>query len=118
LLSDYAFLGLLLIAAILFPLAAMFMAFLIRPKKPDPTKQSTYECGLETIGETWVRFRVQYYIYALVFVIFDIETVFLYPWAVAYNQLGLFALVEMFIFLGVLVGGLLYAWRKGVLEWF
>ena len=117
-LSDYAFLGLLLIAAILFPLAAMFMAFLIRPKKPGPTKKSTYECGLETIGETWVRFRAQYYIYALVFVIFDIETVFLYPWAVAYNQLGLFALVEMFIFLGILVGGLLYAWRKGVLEWF
>lgn len=117
-LSDYAFLGLLLIAAVLFPLAAMFMAFLIRPKKPGPIKKSTYECGLETIGETWVRFRVQYYIYALVFVIFDIETVFLYPWAVAYNQLGLFALVEMFIFLGILVGGLLYAWRKGVLEWF
>jgi len=96
----------------------MFMAFLIRPKKPGPIKKSTYECGLETMGETWVRFRVQYYIYALVFVIFDIETVFLYPWAVAYNQLGLFALVEMFIFLGILVGGLLYAWRKGVLEWF
>jgi NADH:ubiquinone oxidoreductase subunit 3 (subunit A) len=117
LLSDYAFLGLLLIAAILFPLAAMCMAFLVRPKKSGPVKNSTYECGLETMGETWVRFRVQYYIYALVFVIFDIETVFLYPWAVAYNQLGLFALVEMFIFLGILVGGLLYAWRKGVLEW-
>jgi len=118
LLSNYAFLGLLFIAATLFPLAAIFMAFLIRPKKPNPIKKSTYECGLETIGETWVRFRVQYYIYALVFVIFDIETVFLYPWAVAYRQLGLFALVEMFIFLGILVGGLLYAWRKGVLEWF
>ncbi|HAL61458.1 MAG TPA: NADH-quinone oxidoreductase subunit A [Chloroflexi bacterium] len=117
-LSDYAFLGLLLIAAILFPLAAMFMAFLIRPKKSGPIKKSTYECGLETIGETWIRFRVQYYIYALIFVIFDIETVFLYPWAVAYNQLGLFALVEMFIFLAILVGGLAYAWRKGVLEWF
>ncbi|MFQ6001618.1 MAG: NADH-quinone oxidoreductase subunit A [Anaerolineae bacterium] len=117
-LSDYAFLGLFLIAAILFPLAALFMAFMMRPKRPGPIKESTYECGLETIGETWVRFRVQYYIYALVFVIFDIETVFLYPWAVAYNQLGLFALVEMFIFLGILVGGLLYAWRKGVLEWF
>lgn len=117
-LSDYVFLGLLLIAAVLFPLMAMFMAFLIRPKKPGSIKKSTYECGLETIGETWVRFRAQYYIYALVFVIFDIETVFLYPWAVAYSQLGLFALVEMFIFLGILVGGLLYAWRKGALEWF
>ena len=80
-------------------------------------KSSTYECGLETVGETWVQFRVQYYIYALVFVIFDIETVFLYPWAVAYNKLGLFALVEMFIFLAILAGGLIYAWRKGALEW-
>jgi len=60
---------------------------------------------------------VQYYIYALVFVIFDVEIVFLYPWAVAYNKLGLFALVEMFIFLGILAGGLAYAWRKGALEW-
>jgi len=64
-----------------------------------------------------VRFRVQYYIYALIFVIFDVETVFLYPWAVADNQLGLFALLEMFIFLMILLGGLIYAWRKGVLEW-
>ncbi|NIN98145.1 MAG: NAD(P)H-quinone oxidoreductase subunit 3, partial [Anaerolineae bacterium] len=77
----------------------MFLGFVLRPRKPGPVKKSTYECGLETIGETWVRFRVQYYIYALIFVIFDVETVFLYPWAVAYNQLGLFALVEMFIFL-------------------
>ena len=116
-LSDYAFIGLLLIVASLFPVVALFLAFLIRPKKPGPVKRSTYECGLETMGETWVRFRVQYYIYALVFVIFDIETVFLYPWAVAYNRLGLFALLEMSIFLAILVGGLAYAWRKGALEW-
>jgi NADH-quinone oxidoreductase subunit A len=117
LLSPYALIGLLLIVAILFPVAALFLSFLVRPKKPGPVKRATYECGLQTIGETWVRFRVQYYIYALIFVIFDIETVFLYPWAVAYNQLGLLALLEMFIFLAILVGGLLYAWRKGVLEW-
>jgi NADH-quinone oxidoreductase subunit A len=64
-----------------------------------------------------VQFKVQYYLYALAFVIFDIEVVFLYPWAVAYNQLGLFALVEMGIFLLILVGGLVYAWKKGALEW-
>lgn len=116
-LSDYALIGLLLVVALLFPAVALFLAFLIRPKKSGPVKRSTYECGLETIGETWVRFRVQYYIYALVFVIFDIETVFLYPWAVAYNRLGLFALLEMFIFLAILLGGLAYAWRKGALEW-
>ncbi len=117
LLTQYIFIGIFAIIAILFPIIALALAFIVRPKKPDPVKSSTYECGLETIGETWVQFRVQYYIYALVFVIFDIETVFLYPWAVAYNQLGLFALVEMFIFLAILVGGLIYAWRKGALEW-
>lgn len=116
-LEQYAFIGILAVVALLFPIAGLAVAWLIRPKKPGPIKQSIYECGLETVGETWVQFRVQYYIYALIFVVFDIETVFLYPWAVAYNQLGLFALVEMVIFLGILAGGLLYAWRKGVLEW-
>jgi NADH-quinone oxidoreductase subunit A len=117
LLTDYTFIGIFVVIAILFPLIALALAFVIRPKKPNPIKSSTYECGLETVGETWVQFRVQYYIYALVFVIFDIETVFLYPWAVAYDKLGLFALLEMFIFLAILVGGLIYAWRKGALEW-
>lgn len=116
-LTDYTFIGIFVVIAIAFPIIALVLAFLIRPKRPNPVKSSIYECGLETIGETWVQFRVQYYIYALVFVIFDIETVFLYPWAVAYNKLGLFALVEMFIFLAILFGGLIYAWRKGALEW-
>ena len=115
--TDYALIGLLLVVAAVFPLIAMFFAFLLRPRKPSPIKKSIYECGLETIGDTWVRFRAQYYVYALIFVIFDVETVFLYPWAVAYNQLSLFALVEMFIFLMILLGGLVYAWRKGALEW-
>lgn len=116
-LTPYVFIGIFAVIAILFPLIALALAFIIRPKKPNPIKSSTYECGLETVGETWVQFRVQYYIYALVFVIFDVETVFLYPWAVAYNKLGLFALVEMFIFLAILAAGLIYAWRKGALEW-
>ena len=116
-LQSYSFVGLMGIVAIGFPVVALAIAWLVRPKKPTPLKQSTYECGLETIGETWVQFRVQYYIYALLFVVFDIETVFLYPWAVAYKQLGLFALAEMFIFIGILVLGLTYAWRKGVLQW-
>jgi NADH:ubiquinone oxidoreductase subunit 3 (subunit A) len=117
LLNQYVFIGIFVIIAIAFPIIALALAFVIRPKKPNPVKSSTYECGLETIGETWVQFRVQYYIYALVFVIFDVETVFLLPWAVAYHVLKPFALVEMFIFLGILVGGLIYAWRKGTLEW-
>jgi NADH:ubiquinone oxidoreductase subunit 3 (subunit A) len=117
LLTNYIFIGLFAVVAILFPCVAMLLHFILRPKRPNPLKASTYECGLETTGETWVQFKVQYYIYALVFVVFDIETVFIYPWAVAYHKLTLFALVEMFIFVGILVAGWLYAWRKGVLEW-
>ena len=116
-LSDYGFIGLFVVIAICVPIVALGLAYLLRPKKPNPIKETIYECGLETLGDTWVRFRVQYYIFALLFVIFDIEIVFLYPWAVAYKRLGLFALLEMFIFLGILVLGLVYAWRKGVLEW-
>ncbi|MGB9592814.1 MAG: NADH-quinone oxidoreductase subunit A [Anaerolineae bacterium] len=115
--DNYGFLGLYLLIAIAFPFVALGVAYLLRPKRPDPAKSSTYECGLETIGETWVQFKAQYYLYALVFVVFDVETVFLYPWAVAYNQLGLFALVEAFLFVGILVAGLAYAWRKGALRW-
>jgi NADH:ubiquinone oxidoreductase subunit 3 (subunit A) len=116
--SPYAVIGAFLLVGLALPAITLAGAWLLSPKKPNPIKSDVYECGLETVGETWVQFKVQYYIYALVFVIFDIETVFLYPWAVAYNQLGLFALVEMLIFLGILLAGLLYAWRKGALNWF
>ena len=116
-LPSYGVIGVFVIVAILFPLVALSIAWLVRPKKPTSLKKSTYECGMETFGDTWVQFRVQYYLYALVFVLFDIETVFLLPWAVVYNQLGLFALVEMLLFIALLVVGLVYAWRKGALEW-
>lgn len=116
-LANYAFIGIFTIAAITFPLLPLIISRFIRPNKPTPVKLSTYECGLETIGDIWVQFKVQYYLYALAFVIFDIETIYLYPWAVAYGQLGLFALIEMSIFLLILVAGLVYAWRKGALEW-
>jgi NADH:ubiquinone oxidoreductase subunit 3 (subunit A) len=117
-LGNYAFIGIFTIAAITFPLLPLILSRFLRPRRPTPIKQSTYECGLEVIGDLWVQFKVQYYLYALAFVIFDIETVFLYPWAVAYNQLGLFALIEMAIFLAILAIGLVYAWRKGALEWY
>jgi len=117
LLPSYGVIGVFVIVAILFPLVALSIAWLVRPKKPTSLKKSTYECGMETFGDTWVQFRVQYYLYALVFVLFDIETVFLLPWAVVYNQLGLFALAEMMLFIALLVVGLVYAWRKGALEW-
>ena len=116
-LADYGFIVVFTLIAFSVPILGLAAAWLLRPKLPGEIKNAIYECGLETVGETWVQFKVQYYIYALIFVIFDIETVFLYPWAVAYNKLGLFALIEMFIFIAMLVVGLLYAWRKGALEW-
>ncbi len=116
-LRDYLFIGILLLSAVLFGALIIFAAYLLRPKRPYPAKLSTYECGLETIGPTWVRYRIQFYLYALVFVIFDIETVFLYPWAVALGRLATLALVEMAIFIGILVAGLIYAWKTGALEW-
>ena len=122
-LDRYALIGLFAFAAITFPIVPLVLAFLIRPKKPNETKQSTYECGLEfedfapEAQQVWVQFRIQYYIYALLFVVFDIEVIFIYPWAVAYNALGIFAFVEMLIFLAILAGALAYAWRKNLLEW-
>ncbi len=122
-LDRYGVVALFAVMAVLFPAIPLVMSWLIRPKKPNKSKLTTYECGLEfedfpeEAQNVWVQFRVQYYIYALIFVVFDIEAVFLYPWAVAYNALGLFALVEMVIFLAILVVALAYAWRKGLLEW-
>ena len=116
-LSQYLFVGMLLLGAIGFALAPMVLVRLVAPVKRSESKSDTYECGLLTTGETWVRFRIQYYIYALMFLVFDVETVFLYPWAVTYGSLGLFALVEMIIFLAMLAVGLAYAWAKGMLKW-
>ena len=89
----------------------------IRPSKPNPVKSSPYECGMEVIGDRWLRFNFRYYTFALLFVIFDVETVFLYPWAMYFKQLGLFALVEMLVFVLILVVGWAYAWRTKALEW-
>ena len=114
---NYVFVLLLLIAAIAFALAPLLLAALVAPRKRSLTKADVYECGVRTHGETWVRFRIQYYIYAIMFVVFDVETVFLYPWATAYAGLGVFALVEMAAFLALLAAGLAYAWAKGVLRW-
>lgn len=116
-LSQYAFVGVFAIIAVALPIIGLTVAWLLRPKKPNPLKNSTYECGVETIGDTWVQFKAQYYLYALIFVVFDVEAAFIFPWAVAYNRLGLYALVEMILFVAILAGGLLYAWRKGALEW-
>lgn len=89
----------------------------LAPHASSELKSSAYECGELPIGEPWVRFRVAYYVFAIIFVVFDVETVFLYPWAVIVRPLGLYGFAEMAVFVGVLLLGLIYAWRKGVLEW-
>ncbi len=114
---HYLFLGVFLLIAIIFPLLPILLAKIVAPKKPNPIKTATYECGVETKGDSWVQFKVQYYVYALIFVIFDIEVIFIYPWAVAFKQMGSFAFIEMAIFLAILAFGLVYAWKKNVLEW-
>jgi NADH:ubiquinone oxidoreductase subunit 3 (subunit A) len=115
--NEWLFIGLFLPIAFVFPALPIVMAYLLQPKRANAKKVETYECGIETVGDAWVQFKVQYYLYALIFLVFDIEMIFMFPWAVAYNQLGLFALVEMIIFILLLGVALVYAWRKGALEW-
>jgi NADH-quinone oxidoreductase subunit A len=117
LLDQFSFIGLLLLVSAAFSVIALVAAWVIRPKRPNPIKAQTYECGMETVGTSWVQFRVQYYIYALVFVVFDVEAAFLFPVAVAFNQLKLYMVLEMVLFVIILAGALIYIWRKGVLEW-
>lgn len=116
-LNDWLFVGIFFVVAMFLPGAAIAIAGLLAPKKPNPIKNSTYECGIETVGPAWIQFKAQYYIFTLVFLVFDVETVLLFPWAVAYNQMKLFAIVEGMVFILILLGGLLYAWRKRALEW-
>jgi NADH:ubiquinone oxidoreductase subunit 3 (subunit A) len=91
--------------------------FKIRPAQPDPVKESVYECGMVPYGDALGRYNVRYYVFGLLFVIFDVEAVFLYPWAVAYRGLGFYAFVEALIFIAILLVGYAYAWRKRAMEW-
>lgn len=110
------FLGFLLICSLV-PVLALGVSKIVRPHPKSPERRTTYESGIEPIGGAWIQFNVRYYMFALVFVIFDVETVFLYPWAVAFHQLGLLAFIEALVFIAILVVALVYAWRKGALEW-
>ena len=115
--NEWLYVGLFFIVGLIIPVGAIGIAFLLGPKKSNPVKASTYECGIEPVGEGWVQFKAQYYIFALVFLVFDVETVFLFPWAVKLGQLGLFAVMEGIVFILILIAGLVYTWRKGMLEW-
>jgi len=115
--SEWTFIALLLAISAALPAVPIVAGVILGPRKPNEVKNATYECGVETVGDTWVQFKVQYYIFALVFLVFDVELVFLYPWAVAYNQLPLFGVVAGIAFIVTLAEALVYAWRKGALEW-
>ena len=115
--NNYLIVFVFLSLGILLPVVALFLGKLLRPHKPNEMKYTTYESGIEPFQDSRVQFNVRYYLFGLMFVIFDVETVFLYPWAVAYDELGLFALVEMLFFVLILLLGLIYAWKKKVLKW-
>ena len=121
-LSDWGHVGFLLLLALIFPLGGIAFSWMlgllkVRPQAPDPIKESTFECGVETEGTAWVQFNFRYYYYALLFVIFDVEVVFLYPWAVSLEKSAVTGFVAVATFIFILTIGLAYAWRKKALEW-
>ena len=107
-----------LLIASLIPVLAMTSSAFLAPKSiQNPEKRTSYESGIEPMGESWIQFQIRYYMFALVFVVFDVETVFLYPWAMSFDDLGIVAFAEVLVFIIILIIGLIYAWRKGALEW-
>jgi len=119
--SPYLLIVVLLVGAAGFALTPLVLAWLwakkFSPRKPGKDKNAIYECGLESKGDAWVQFKAEYYLYAIIFLIFDVETIFLLPFAVAFNRLSVGAFIAMIVFLLLLVEGLAWAWQKGVLTW-
>ena len=121
-LSDWGHVGFLLLLALIFPLGGIAFSWMlgllkVRPQAPDPIKEDIFECGVETEGTAWVQFNFRYYYYALLFVIFDVEAVFLYPWAVSLDETAVTGFIAVVTFIVILTIGLAYAWRKKALEW-
>ena len=121
-LANYGYIGLFILVAIIFAISMLLIPISLRiigiiPRKPSPVKNSTFECGMETIGKTWVQFNFRYYFYALIFVALDVLVVFLYPWAVELRALGVPAFIALLIFIFIILIGYIYAWKKKVLEW-
>ena len=121
-LNEFGRTGILLLFALLFPSLPLMVSFAfrllrLRPEAPDPVKMDTYECGVETEGDSWVQFNFRYYLVALIFVVFDVEVVFLYSWAVAFPDLLVVGIIEALTFIAILAVGYVYAWRKGVFRW-
>jgi NADH-quinone oxidoreductase subunit A len=115
--TAYIPIFLFLVVAMLFPVAALLAAKLVRPATPFATKLEAYECGIKAASNSRGRYTVRFYIVAILFVIFDVETIFLFPWAVRYKQLGWFGVAEVAVFLAILIVGYIWAYKKGALEW-
>jgi NADH:ubiquinone oxidoreductase subunit 3 (subunit A) len=119
--NPYLLITVFLVAAAIFAVLPLLTAYiwakLYSPRKPGPDKNATYECGLESKGDAWVQFKAEYYLYGIIFLIFDVETIFLLPFAVAFTHLPVGAFIAMLVFLFLLVEGLVWAWQKGILKW-
>ena len=121
-LANYGLIGLFLIVVVAFTLILVILPIILKylkiiPSNPNPVKNSIFECGMETIGKTWVQFNFHYYFYALIFLALDVLVIFLYPWAMQLRELGVFSLVVVLILVCIVLVGYLYAWKKKVLEW-
>ena len=116
-LTEFGRVFIFFVIGVIFVAAGLVFAWLIRPKRWYPGKLATYECGETPIGDSWIKFNIRFYVIALIFLIFDVEVVFLFPWAVVFERLGLFAFIEMVIFLAILLVGYVYVWVRGDLDW-
>ena len=121
-LVNYGYIALFILVAVIFSVTTLLLPLSLRflgiiPKKSNPVKSSTFECGVETVGRSWIQFNFRYYFYALMFIALDVMVVFIYPWAVGVKSLGFFGLVAILVFVSIIIIGYLYAWKKKVLEW-
>ena len=114
---EYFFILPIMVVSVLLVFGGLAVARLLAPRHPGPVKNATYECGEKTIGDARIQFNVGYYIFGLLFLVFDVEAAFLFPWAVVLREVGILGLMEVLLFIFVLIFGLVYAWRKGALEW-
>ena len=116
-LENYLPILVFLVLGLIFGIAPMVAGFLLAPNRPDADKLSPYECGFEAFEDSRMKFDVRYYLVAILFIIFDLEIAFLFPWAVVLEEIGMFGFIAMVVFLAILVIGFIYEWKKGALEW-
>lgn len=116
-LENYLPILVFIVLGVLFGVVPMIAGFVLGPRRPDPDKNAPYECGFEAFEDSRMKFDVRYYLVAILFIIFDLEIAFLFPWAVALDGVGMYGFIAMMVFLGVLVVGFIYEWKKGALEW-